>query len=59
MKSPIITAKFKKTKTSFEVFSLRLTRCKPRGKPRRKPEAELKNKYKNYTFKKNTTKHKT
>ncbi|MFS7923905.1 hypothetical protein Hanom_Chr03g00266361 [Helianthus anomalus] len=37
-----ILPRFKKTETSFEAFSLRLTRRKPRGEQRRKPKAELK-----------------
>ncbi|MFS8022570.1 hypothetical protein Hanom_Chr16g01441091 [Helianthus anomalus] len=41
-------SRFKRTEMSFEAFSLRLTRHKPRGEPRRKPEAELKCKYRNY-----------
>ncbi|MFS7970758.1 hypothetical protein Hanom_Chr09g00824701 [Helianthus anomalus] len=40
-------ARFKRTETSFEVFSLRLTRRTPRGEPRCKPEAKLKINIKN------------
>ncbi|KAJ0806256.1 putative nuclear transcription factor Y subunit A [Helianthus annuus] len=52
--SSVCKSRFKKTETSFEAFSLRLTRRKPRGEPRRKPEAELKNKYKYYIPYKNS-----
>ncbi|MFS8023379.1 hypothetical protein Hanom_Chr16g01450781 [Helianthus anomalus] len=48
-----IPPRYKRTETSFEAFSLRLTRRKPRGETRRNAETVLINKYKNYIYYKN------